>query len=244
MSAPDFPDLNEFQRIEFPGPDEANENGIIAAGGNLSPGMLLSAYSQGAFPWYNDEEPILWWNPDPRCVLFPDRLYVSKRMERKLRGGNFTLKSDTAFRDVISMCANIRRKHEDGTWINPDIIESYCRLHELGWAHSVEAWAPAEQGSGAGDDLKLVGGLYGISLGKCFFGESMFSTISDSSKAAFISMVRALHALGVELIDCQISTPHLVSLGAEEVSRREYMEMLDSLLQYPDLRGSWKLFGS
>ena len=220
MADPDFPELDEFQRIDFPGPEEANPDGIIAAGGNLSPGMLLSAYSQGAFPWYDEKEPLLWWNPDPRCVLFPENLHVSKRMERKLRSGNFILRSDTCFRDVITSCAGIKRKHEKGTWINPDIISAYCRLHELGWAHSIEAFIPDDSPApGTGDTpvLQLAGGLYGISLGRCFFGESMFSSVSDASKAAFISMVRALGALGIEIIDCQLPTPHLLSLGAEEI---------------------------
>jgi leucyl/phenylalanyl-tRNA--protein transferase len=236
LADPDFPILDEFQRIDFPGAGEANEDGIIASGGNLSPGMLLSAYSQGAFPWYGEDDPILWWNPDPRCVLFPEKLHVSSRMERKLRNGNFILRSDTDFREVIGSCAGIKRAHEEGTWINDDIIQSYCRMHELGWAHSIEAYIPSESG------LILAGGLYGISLGHCFFGESMFSRYTDASKAAFISMVRALSSRGIKLIDCQISTPHLLSLGAEVITRKEYMKMLDSLLRFPDLRGNWNLF--
>ena len=237
MEDPDFPVLDEFQRIDFPGPEEATEEGIIACGGNLSPGMLLSAYSQGAFPWFSGDEPILWWNPDPRCVLFPQKLHVSKRMERKLRSGNFILRSDTRFDDVIKSCAGIKRRHEDGTWISDDIIDGYSSLHKLGWAHSIETYNTSNDG-----ELVLVGGLYGISLGRCFFGESMFSSVTDASKAAFISMVRALSSLGIELVDCQIATPHLLSLGAEEISRNEYMKFLDDLLQYPDLKGIWKLF--
>ena len=252
MEDPDFPVFDEFQHIDFPLPDETNVEGIIAVGGNLSPGMLLSAYSQGAFPWYSDDEPILWWNPDPRCVLFPERLHVSNRMERKLRNGNFTIRSDTRFEDVIKSCAGITRRHEDGTWINSDIIRSYCSLFELGWAHSIEAWVPADTVAGeyrnsmqvSDDGYLLAGGLYGISLGRCFFGESMFSNITDASKAAFISMVRALYSLGIEIIDCQITTPHLLSLGAEEISRSEYMSRLADLQKHPDFRGRWKLFES
>lgn len=236
MADPDFPVLDEFQRIDFPGPNESNEDGIIASGGNLSPGMLLSAYSQGVFPWYNEDEPILWWNPNPRCVLFPEKLHVSMRMERKLRNGHFVVRSDSNFNEVIKNCAGIKRRHEDGTWINTDIIKSYGKLHELGWAHSIEAFIPSESG------MVLAGGLYGVSLGRCFFGESMFSSVTDASKTAFINMVRALAALGIEMIDCQISTPHLLSLGAEDIPRTEYMRMLDSLLQFPDLKGKWKLF--
>ncbi len=238
MADPDFPILDEFQRIEFPAPEKSTPDGVLAAGGNLSPGMLLSAYSQGAFPWYDENDPILWWNPDPRCVLFPEKLHVSKRMERKIRSGKFILRSDTCFKEVIKTCAGIERKHEIGTWINPDIIKGYYRLHELGWAHSIEAYVSSENGP------VLSGGLYGVSLGRCFFGESMFSAVTDSSKAAFIGMVRALSALGIELVDCQIMTPHLRSLGAEEIPRSEYIKMLDLLLQYPDLRGRWKLFDS
>jgi len=250
----DFPVLDEHQRLEFPAPNEANEDGIIAAGGNLSPGMLLSAYSQGAFPWYSGNEPILWWNPDPRCVLYPEKLHVSKRMKRTLRNGCFIFRSDTRFADVIRTCAGIKRRHEDGTWINPDIIAGYTELHALGWAHSIEAYMPAElvpeeelpeeKVSEMIDGIEyiLAGGLYGISLGRCFFGESMFSNVTDASKAAFISMVGALSALGIELVDCQIFTPHLASLGAEEISRKQYMSELDRLLDYPDLKGHWKLF--
>lgn len=236
MVDPDFPVLNEFQRLDFPGPDDANLDGIVASGGNLSPGMLLSAYSQGVFPWYDEADPILWWNPDPRCVLFPDKLHVSKRMERKLRSGNFILRSDSCFNDVISACAGIKRSHEEGTWINSDIIRSYGALHKLGWAHSIEVFSVSES------QPELIGGLYGISLGRCFFGESMFSRNTDASKVAFISMVRALAARGIEMIDAQIFTPHLHSLGAEEISRSEYMKKLNSLLQYPDLKGPWMLF--
>ncbi len=236
MIDPDFPELDEFQRIDFPDPEKAGPEGIIAAGGNLSPGMLLSAYSQGAFPWYGADEPVLWWNPDPRCVLFPGKLHVSKRMERKLRSGYFIMRSDTCFRDVITRCAGIKRRHESGTWIDDDIIEAYCRLHELGWAHSIETFIRS------GDDFMLAGGLYGLSLGHCFFGESMFSEVSDASKAAFISMARALGSLGIEMIDCQLPTSHLMSLGAEELSRSRYMELLDEMLEFPALRGRWNLF--
>lgn len=248
MEDPDFPFLDESQRIDFPGPETATEEGIVASGGNLSPGMLLSAYSQGVFPWYGEDDPVLWWNPDPRCVLFPEKLHVSKRMERTLRSGKFVLRSDTCFKDVISSCAGIKRRHEDGTWINSDIIRSYCLLHELGWAHSIEVFAPVDNKDSLNSskdlslELELVGGLYGISLGRCFFGESMFSRSTDASKAAFIGMVRTLASRGVEMIDTQLSTPHLFSLGAEEISRADYMDRLDSLLQYPDLRGSWSLF--
>ena len=251
MEDPEFPVLDESQRIDFPHHGDATPEGVLAAGGNLSPGMLLSAYSQGAFPWYSDNDPILWWNPDPRCVLYPEKLHVSKRMERKLRSGRYILRSDTHFEDVIRSCAGIKRRHEDGTWIDEDIINSYTELHRLGWAHSIEAWveeeyAPEQTESEIHfnrDGLVLAGGLYGISLGRCFFGESMFSRFPDASKAAFISMVRALSALGIELIDCQITTAHLSSLGAEEISREQYMKQLDNLLKFPDLRGSWKLFG-
>lgn len=255
MIDPDFPVLDELQRIDFPAPDESNADGIIASGGNLSPGMLLSAYSQGAFPWYSENEPILWWNPNPRCVLFPEKLHVSKRMERTLRSGRFVIRSDSSFKAVIKNCAGIKRRHEEGTWIDDDIISGYCQLHELGWAHSIEAWLPAdelgseivEQRGGGGlhfadDGMALVGGLYGISLGHCFFGESMFSKVADASKAAFISMVRVLSRAEIEIIDCQMTTPHLTSLGAEEISRTQYMHKLNELKSYPDLRGQWRLF--
>ncbi|MDC7125322.1 MAG: leucyl/phenylalanyl-tRNA--protein transferase [Spirochaetales bacterium] len=238
MTSEEFPYLDENTRISFPLPEEASEDGVVAWGGNLSPGMLLSAYSQGVFPWY-DEFPILWWNPDPRCVLFPEKLHVSKRMERTLKSGKFIIKSDSNFKDVITNCAKIKRKHEQGTWINDDIISSYTKLHELGWAHSIEAYmSDSEDGN---SEPVLVGGLYGISLGGCFFGESMFSKETDSSKAAFIFMVRELSKRGIKLVDCQIMNPHLASFGAENIPRQEYMILLDELLKLPDLRGQWEL---
>ena len=234
MADPDFPFLSENQYFEFPDLSKVSPEGILASGGNLSPGMLLSAYSQGAFPWYSEGEPILWWNPDPRCVLFPSSLHVSRRTARRIRTCGFVLRSDSCFDRVISHCANIKRKHEEGTWINPDIIDSYTVLHEKGWAHSVEVFD--ESGS------TLIGGLYGISMGRVFFGESMFSSEDDASKIAFFHMVNKLEALDIELIDCQISTPHLLSLGAEEIPRSDYMELLADLLDYPDLKGKWNLF--
>ncbi|MBI9109088.1 MAG: leucyl/phenylalanyl-tRNA--protein transferase [Spirochaetales bacterium] len=224
--------MEDSERIDFPDPENANNDGILASGGNLSPGMLLSAYSQGVFPWYSKDDPILWWNPDPRCVLFPSHLHVSKRMERRLRTGRFILKSDTCFREVISSCAGIKRTQEDGTWINTEMIEAYCRLNELGYAHSIEVFHESE----------LAGGLYGISLGRCFFGESMFSRTADASKAALIALSRASAGLGIEVIDCQIATPHLLSLGAEEITRNDYIRILEKNLQFPDLKGNWKLF--
>ena len=177
--------------------------------------MLLSAYSQGAFPWYSEGEPILWWNPDPRCILYPSKLHVSKRLRRKIKSSSFIMCSDSCFQDVISTCAGIKRKHEDGTWINPDIIKAYTSLIKMGYAHSIEVFDE--------DGKALIGGLYGISLGRCFFGESMFSRENDASKIAFIKMVGALSALGIEVIDCQPAyTPPSFTRRRGNISGRLY----------------------
>ena len=194
--------------------------------------MLLSAYGSGVFPWFNEGEPVLWWNPDPRCVIRPEKIHVSKRMRRRIKSAEFHVESDSCFEEVIRNCANIKRRHEDGTWINEEMIDAYCALHKLGYAHSIEVFQGEE----------LAGGLYGISLGRCFFGESMFSKTADASKTALISLARASIDIGIELIDCQLTTDHLLSLGAEEISRDSYLAELESLLKYPDKRGIWNIF--
>lgn len=196
-----------------PPPDHAENEGLLAVGGDLSPERLLLAYSSGIFPWFNEGDPICWWCPDPRCILELHQLRVSQSMTRLLRKGGFEVTYDRAFREVISSCAQIRRKEGGGTWITDEMLEAYCRLHELGYAHSVECWR-----EGA-----LAGGLYGVCMGMCFFGESMFSRESNASKVAFITLVRQLKKMNFELIDCQMPSSHLISLGAREISREEFL---------------------
>ncbi|MBN1241661.1 MAG: leucyl/phenylalanyl-tRNA--protein transferase [Spirochaetales bacterium] len=226
---PGFPWLGEAGSFEFPEPSLADPFGVLCSGGNLSPGMVLSAYRQGVFPWFNDDDPILWWSPDPRFVLVPWELHVSRTMRRVFRSGRFELSADRAFRAVIESCAARERPGQNGTWITGDMIEAYVRLHELGWAHSVETWLDGE----------LVGGCYGISIGDAFFGESMFSRADDASKAAFIALTLVLREDGIALIDSQVRTEHVASLGGREVPRNEYLERLRSALKAPTRKGSW-----
>lgn len=198
----------------FPHPSLAEEDGLLAIDGDLSPERLMLAYSNGIFPWFSEDEPILWWSPDPRFVLYPKDIKISHSMKKLLKKNAYRISFDTCFRDVIFNCANVRK--ESGTWISEEMIEAYCKLHELGYAHSAEAWY----------EEKLVGGLYGISIGKCFFGESMFSTRSNASKAAFITLVKKLEEQGYIMIDCQVYTEHLESLGAVNISRAKFLELL------------------
>ncbi len=203
----------------FPNPHEADPDGLLAVGGDLEPQTLINAYSIGAFPWYNEEDPILWWCPDPRLVLFPSEVKVSKSMKQLLKKGVFSYSLNQKFEEVIDNCRQIRIAQE-GTWISPEIVDAYTRMHHLGLAHSVEVWQ---------EDV-LVGGFYGLQLGRVFYGESMFSKLSNASKAALIYF--CLHAMqeGIEVIDCQQSTNHLISLGAREISRYDFLELLDTYL--------------
>jgi leucyl/phenylalanyl-tRNA--protein transferase len=209
------PDAIHFPPVEF-----ADEDGLLAVGGNLSPDTLLTAYKQGIFPWYNEDEPILWWCPDPRFVLFPEELHVSGSMEKVFRRQKFLFTIDTAFREVINQCSIVPREGQDGTWITPEIKEAYIKLHQLGYAHSAETW----------QDGLLVGGMYGVRLGKVFFGESMFSKRSNASKFAFLRFVQELQNDGVELIDCQVYSSHLQTLGARMISRTEFCARLEKLV--------------
>lgn len=190
--------------------------GLIAIGANFLPETLLSAYHCGLFPWYRYKGLPYWYCPDPRMTLHPGQLHISKSMRQIIRGQHFNITCDQAFEDTIRSCAGIRRKNEDATWIDADFIQAYTRLHQLGFAHSFEAW----------QDGQLVGGLYGIGLGRVFFGESMFSRKNNASKAAFIQAVRFLESHGFKLIDCQVSTEHLKQLGALELSKQEYLDLL------------------
>lgn len=218
--------------LTFPPPYMAEEDGMLAIGGDLSSERLLLAYSIGIFPWFSQHEPILWWSPDPRCVLYPEDLKVSKSMKQVFRKKTFTVTADQNFREVISACQNQPRKGQFGTWITSEMLEAYCQLHEMGFAHSIEVW---------NTEQKLVGGLYGLSLGGCYFGESMFARQSNASKAGFITLVHNLQKWGIDLIDCQIHTDHLESLGAIEIPRADFLEDLQERLKEKTLRGKWNL---
>ncbi|HTM67053.1 MAG TPA: leucyl/phenylalanyl-tRNA--protein transferase [Flavipsychrobacter sp.] len=203
--------------IWFPDVAEALEDGLLAIGGDLRTDRLLLAYRSGIFPWFNDDELPMWWSPDPRFVLFPEELKVSKSMQQLFKRNAFDLRIDTAFEQVVRNCRQASRKGQDGTWISEEIVTAYSKLHQLGYAHSAEAWKDGE----------LVGGLYGIRMGKMFFGESMFSKVSNASKYAFIRYLRQLQQEGVELIDCQVYTEHLESLGARMIPRKLFIDFLN-----------------
>src|ERR1700749_4824057 len=206
------------KELIFPPVSMTDEDGLLAVGGDLSPERLLLAYRNGIFPWYNEDEPICWWSPDPRFVLYPDKLKVSKSMQTVLNNGTFRFTINRSFEEVIKNCKSVTRKDQDGTWISPEVQEAYTNLHKLGYAHSAEAWLNGE----------LVGGLYGIRLGKIFFGESMFSKASNASKFAFINYVKQLQKEAVQLIDCQIYTEHLKSLGATMIERVKFISLLNT----------------
>lgn len=216
--------------LVFPAPDLADENGILALGGDLSPKRLLLAYQHGIFPWFNEDDPIIWWSPDPRFVLLPENLKVSKSMRQVLRRNIFTITFDTDFQSILWNCQNIKRKGQGGTWITDEMFDAYLTLHEIGLAHSVEVW----------QNNQLVGGLYGISLGKCFYGESMFAKVSNASKAGFITLVQNLASLGFDLIDCQTETAHLRSLGADFINRADFLDYLRLNNQKDTWVGKWK----
>jgi len=204
-------------------------DGLLAIGGCLSQNRLLTAYRHGIFPWYNPGEPILWWSPDPRLVLFPDKLVVSRSLRKTLRKNIFTVSFDRAFNAVIAACA-APRKDTAGTWITTDIDAAYNQLHQAGFAHSVETWL----------DDELVGGLYGVAIGQVFFGESMFHTRTDASKVAFATLVKQLNSWGYQLIDCQMHTRHLESFGAQEIDRDYFIKLLDQYCDAPVQPSAWQ----
>jgi leucyl/phenylalanyl-tRNA--protein transferase len=212
----------------FPPVERAIKSGLLAVGGDLSPERLLAAYREGIFPWYSEGEPLLWWSPDPRFVLFPEELRVSRSMRQLLKKQLFRITFDHAFRQVIVACQK-PRPGQDATWITPEMQEAYIALHDLGYAHSVEVW----------QDESLVGGLYGVSIGRTFFGESMFSTRANASKAALITLVSGRADLHFNLIDCQVETPHLGSLGARPIPRLEFGALLKESLRHETFRGNW-----
>ena len=217
--------------LAFPSPHLASKEGLLAVGGDLTRTRLLLAYSSGIFPWYSENEPILWWSPDPRLVLYPDELKISRSLSKIIKKSAYTVTVDRAFEQVINECARVRLENQEGTWIVDEMVTAYCNLHESGFAHSAEAWE--------GDHL--VGGLYGVSLGRCFFGESMFTRLSNASKVAFVSLVHHLRSLNFALIDCQVTTGHLTRFGAREISRARYLKELDEALKAPTLKGRWTL---
>lgn len=207
------------QELIFPPVELSEPDGLLAIGGDLSTERLLLAYRSGIFPWYNDETP-LWWCPDPRFVLFPDELKVSKSMKQLFKKDSFQYTVNTAFAEVINNCKTTARKDQDSTWITEEVKAAYIRLHQLGYAHSAETWL----------DGQLVGGCYGIRMGHVFFGESMFSKVSNASKYAFIKYVQQLARQGIELIDCQVYTSHLESLGAKMIPRKEFIQLLKQFM--------------
>ncbi len=226
--------------LVFPPAVHAEPDGLLAVGGDLSPDRLLLAYASGIFPWYSEGEPILWFSPAPRMVLAPCRARVSRSLRRRLRGGTFRMTADVAFDRVVRACASTPRESQHGTWITSDMIEAYGRLHRLGFAHSIEVWAaaPGAPGDAPGE---LVGGLYGVSLGGAFFGESMFTHRADASKMAFVTLARQLDAWGFTLVDCQLPTAHLASLGATPRSRAAFTALLAEALESETRRGIWTL---
>lgn len=216
----------------FPAAENATRDGIVAIGGDLSPERLLNAYAGGIFPWYSDGEPILWWSPSPRMVLFPVEVHVSKSMKKLLHKDPpwFHWTVDRAFREVIENCRTAHRKGEPGTWITNEMCEAYIGLHELGFGHSLEVWQAKQ----------LVGGIYGLSLGKCFFGESMFSLAPNASKFAFITLALQLKKMGFLMLDCQVPSAHLKTLGAREIPRSQFLGLLKQGLQAGTLKGKWE----
>lgn len=226
------------REIHFPPAHLASPEGLLAIGGDLRPERLLEAYRHGIFPWYSEGQPLLWWSPDPRALLFLERLRVSRSLRKTMRAGRFRVTMDRAFRAVITACAESRSRiggpnpeTEHGTWITPEMIGAYTQLHALGHAHSVECWA----------EDRLVGGLYGVALGTAFFGESMFSRTSDASKVALVQLVAQLRRWDFAFIDCQLPSEHLISLGAESVPRARFLQLLERALAQPGRSGRWQL---
>ena len=205
-------------------------NGLLAAGGELSCERLIEAYRHGIFPWYSDGQPVLWWSPDPRMVLVPSELVISRSLRKRLRNAGFSLRVDTAFREVMEACAE-PRYGQSGTWITEEMLAAYCGLHAAGMAHSVETW----------HEGVLVGGLYGVSLGRMFYGESMFTRATDASKVALAHLARQLTRWRFGMIDCQMQTAHLSSMGARTISRRDFLAALSELINYPTPTGPWRL---
>jgi leucyl/phenylalanyl-tRNA--protein transferase len=216
--------------IGFPPPHLASKEGLLAVGGDLGIKRLILAYRMGIFPWFSDGDPILWWSPDPRLVLYPSEIKISKSLKKIIKKNVFNVTMDLAFDEVINQCAQVRLQKNQGTWIVKDMIDAYCELHKSGYAHSVEVWQQEE----------LVGGLYGVSLGKCFFGESMFSRVSSASNVALVKLSKYLLELSFDLIDCQVRTEHLIRFGAREIPRKLFLSQLEKSLDAPTQKGKWE----
>lgn len=217
------------RRISFPSPSRSGPDGLLAFGGDLSVERLLLAYANGIFPWYSEGQPILWWSPDPRMVLFLDEFKCSKSLQRLLKKKLFRVTFDTAFQEVVNACSTAPRQGQDGTWITTEMRRAYCALHQEGYAHSVECW----------HEDTLAGGLYGVSLGRCFFGESMFSAVPNASKVALAILVEALKKWDFQFVDCQMETDHLRSLGARKAPRTKFLRLLKEAQRFKTRRGLW-----
>ena len=213
----------------FPDPEQADPDGLLAVGGDLSSERLLLAYRLGIFPWYEDDTPILWWSPPRRCIMKPSDFHVSHSLQRVLRQRHFTVTFDQAFPEVIRGCAETRTEQGQGTWITEEMIDAYCALYEAGFAHSAEAWL----------DGRLAGGIYGVSLGSAFFGESMFKQVTNASKVAFATLAQRLTEWEFTMIDCQMTNPHLQRLGSQEISRKDFLRRLAQALTFPTKQGKW-----
>lgn len=216
-------------QARFPNPERAPADGLLAYGGDLEPQTLLAAYSQGIFPWYSEGDPILWWSPDPRCILFLDAFHISARSRRKIRNSGFQYSVDRAFKEVMQSCSQ-PREEDGGTWLLPEMQTAYGLLHELGFAHSVEIW----------QSKKLVGGIYGVSLGNAFFGESMFRLVPEASRAALLCLVTLMKQHGFSFLDCQLESPHMLAMGATEIPRKQFLEMVAYAAQQPSDIGKWE----
>ncbi len=217
--------------ILFPAPEFAEPDGLLAVDGDLSAPRLIAAYRQGIFPWYSEGEPILWWSPAPRLVLFPEQFHLPRRLGRTIRKKTFQVTADTAFAEVITACGSLRRQTGEGTWITEAMKKAYIHLHHLGFAHSIECWQKG----------KLAGGLYGVCLDRVFFGESMFSARTDASKVALAALVNLSENIGIRAIDCQMSTAHLLRFGSRELERQEFQEMLEQFIQIIVPQKKWRL---
>lgn len=216
-------------KVDFPPATLATSDGLLCIGGDLSTKRLIKAYENGIFPWFSENDPILWWSPDPRLVIFPGKIHIAKSLKKKINREPYTIKVDTAFEQTIKACAEPRNNKESGTWLVDEMISAYIKLHKEGYAHSIETWK----------DNTLVGGLYGISLGGSFFGESMFSFESDASKIALVALARYLGEKKFDLIDCQVTTDHLLTMGATQIDRKHFLKIIGQSVKRRDIIGTW-----
>jgi leucyl/phenylalanyl-tRNA--protein transferase len=220
----------ETPETQFPSPDSASEEGLVAVGGEITTVRVLSAYRQGIFPWYSEDQPVLWWSPEPRAILYPADIKISRSLKKTLRKKLFHVTADQAFSEVIKGCAGPRiQSPEGGTWITEEMMSTYTRLHQMGYGHSIEVW----------HDEKLVGGLYGLALGSAFFGESMYSHAPDASKIALVHLAQIATSHGIDFIDCQLPTEHLSRMGAIDISRKAYLAILENALKENDRTEHW-----